>query len=1059
MPAEVKDQSVVRKQPGSAAPQPVAQRPAASPPRARLGEEPSLTIHRVLEICDPEKKHAAILLEDLFDGRPRVIRSAISAAGATRLTGSFKYLVRLLSHAEEEVQKGAIEAIGLLAHPLSPKTLLSFYKTSQSEPLRNQTLEALANAAPRSEDLLRILQEYSTSPLVSRETCQQARRLLLKVRKGSAADRFLAEMREEVIDQVYDLAGIDPEVTGRVLRHGRGNYHRLSPRNRMLLVRTAAASPTADSLPLLLQALSDADLDVRRAAFQALGDWGEAVEPMVRIVELLSRTVESAPELEEEAQQAIYRLDRVEGNRGWASFTLRRKVFQQVQELARQLQIADRMPTSDTHELGWLITRSREYVEYYADTELKSALLNYLKGSPNYGPVELLKLLKGSAVKVEVRHFEGFNALRDLIKNPKRPGMALVTRELTAARLGRRDTMNRLIRNLLLLSLLRGDVQTADERNFVLQLYTWARESRLFRLAEAALYALSRYDRDRTLLECRRCLAVPVSSKILAITATRLANVLGEADLETELVALLASTSDSSDDSYIALNIIDSLSARKTRLPGQISGVLLNCFRREHNPEILARMADCLGEKAGADLLEGIYKVFPECNPGKRDLLFVTIDRLIRSKQVLNREGLGEFLYRILHGRECGTPVLPMLLLWRIGDGYALQLLQEAFRERTAPGIAAALRLLQGEELAGLTPALAELLPAEDAGIQEALRGLLPGLPEGETRRKLLQAAVRLRGAAPEEAGDEAEADEQVEIDFQPQKKSYRFEREYIQDLAILFTDIQGYTKKAQALTAMQLAALIQEYERILIPIMQAHRGELIKTMGDGHLFVFEQPLNAVLAAVRFQKSLKRFNTYKEENLRLTVRVGIHVGNTIRKEGDILGNNVNIASRLENSAQGGSVLISEAVFEQVRDHVLAREIGLIHVKGVTDPIKVYEPGEIALELPAELDPLRAGPGGRPVTGHPAEAAGTPAGPAARPADVDAQKPEGRRRVSVDAALLESVFEAFNSINRLCLEAQAGKADAAAIRQEVVRRWKAIRSEIQKGLTREHGEGA
>ena len=976
-----------------------------------------------------------------------MILSALSAVPAMGLQAGFKYLVRLLSHGEEEVQKAAIETIGRLGHPLSRKTLLSLFKTTQSEPLRLQALEALAEADPAGEELLKILQEQVASPLLSRETLQQARRLLLQVRKGAAADRMLAEMRDEVTDQVYDLAGIDPEVTGRVLRHGRANYHRLSLRNRVLLVQIAAAPSPAGSLPLLLQALGDGEEEVRRAAYQGLGACPGDPEHMRPIVDLLSKQVEKSPELEEEAQQAIQRMDRREERRDWATFAFRRRIFQQVQELARQLQLSARNPTSDAHELGWLITRSREYVEFYADPALKSALLNYLKGNPNYGPAEMLKLVKSSAVKVEVRHFEGYNALCDLIKNPKRPGIVLVSRELFAARLGKRDIMYRLIRNLLLLALLRGDSQAVDERNFVLQLYAWAREARLFRLAEAALYALSRYDRERALLECRRCLAIPVSSKILAIAAVRLANPLGESELETELVALLAASASSSEDSYIALNIIDSLSARRSRFPGQLSGVLLSCFRREHNPEILGRIADCLGEKAGMDLLEAIYKVFFECDAAKRELLLVVIGKLIRSHQVRNPEGLGEFLYRLLKGKEQGGALLPALLLWRIGDGYALQLLQEAFRSEKAALIVAALRQLQGEELAGLVPALAELLPSEDAGIHEALRGLLRGLPDGEAARALLQRRCGCGGRPPRRAAAEAEAEEQVKIGFQPQKESFRFEREHIQELAILFTDIQGYTRKAQVLTAMQLATLIQEYERILIPIMQAHRGELIKTMGDGHLFVFERPLDAVLAALRFQKSLKRFNTYKEEGQRLVVRVGIHVGKTIRKAGDILGNSVNIASRLENSAQGGTVLISES---GVRAGARARA-------GPGDRADQRQGGRgadqgvrAARDRPGSSRRARPPQGGRSGRGRAATRA------AVTGSHGSLRTPGTRRRAGAGAgwrstsATLEAVFEAFTAIHRLCLAAQEGKAEPRDIQREVVRRWNEIRAMIKEG---------
>jgi class 3 adenylate cyclase/HEAT repeat protein len=1020
----------------------------AAQPAVRLGEEPSLTLHRLIEAFDREKRYASLVEGDLFDSRSPVVLSAVSVLVSIGSPTSFKYLVRLLSHADEEVQRGAISAIGRLNHPLAPQTLLSFFKTSQNELLRGQALEALAAASPRNEELSKILTEYAYSPLVSRETRLLARRLLLQTVRGPAAEKFLAEMREEVLDLVYDQARQDGEIAEKVLQHGRTSYARLSSRNRSQLIRAAVDARPAEAVPLLFQALEDVDPEVRRTAYQTLGggDFGESTG---RIVEVLSQRVEPTVELEEEAQQAILRIDRggiafreaaSEGRpRGGAAATLRRKILQQAQELLQQLRVSSRRPTSDTHELGWLITRSREYVEYYVDAELKNALISFLKGSPNYGPAEMLKKLKESAVRVEVRHFEGYNALCDIIKNPKRPGISLVSRELAITRLGKRDIFYRLIRNMLILALLWSDPPAADESEFVLGVYTWAREAKLFRLAEAALYALSKYNQQRTVLECRRCLSIPVASKILAIAAIRLANALGEKEFEAELAALIASGSD--EEPYITLNIVDSLSVRRNRLPGQLSGALLHCFHREHGAEVLARIADCLGEKADSDLLEGIYKVYFECDAAKQELLLVLIDKLIRSTQILNREALVEFLYRILHSSASGAaaqigievpagaaaPIgtaLPALLLWKLGDSYALQLLRDAFRTEPAAPIVAALRLLRGETPDGLIPALAELLAMDDRALQEALRGVLLDITDPEGQARILQAAVGLRGVGAEGTGAEPEREESVEIDFLQQRKTFRFERDHIQELVILFTDIQGYTKKAQTLSAMQLAALIQEYERILIPVMRSHFGQLIKTMGDGHLFVFENPLHAVLAAIRFQKSMKRFNTYKEEALRLTVRIGIHAGKVIRKKSDILGNNVNIAARLERSASGGSVLISKTVYENIREFVHAREIGLLQVKGVAEPIKVFEPCEIALELPADRDPLKA------------DRKHEPESPAAK-----------GRTILIDASILDAIFEAFSAVGRLCLQAQAGKTDVLAIRQELVRRWNDIRARL------------
>ena len=227
----------------------------------------------------------------------------------------------------------------------------------------------------------------------------------------------------------------------------------------------------------------------------------------------------------------------------------------------------------------------------------------------------------------------------------------------------------------------------------------------------------------------------------------------------------------------------------------------------------------------------------------------------------------------------------------------------------------------------------------------------------------------------------------------------------------------------------------------------EAHRGELVKRMGDGHIFVFHEPLAAVLTAIRLQKSLKRFNRYREENSKVVIRIGVHCGKVVRKEqGDILGNTVNIASRLETSATPGSVLVSEQVYEKVKDHVHAREIGRITVKNISEPIRVYEPYEVVLDLPGGPGPVeeredRPPPG--PRAGAPA--AMTPSGKAAAsppPADVP-----------VDPDVLRQIATCFESLESLCREAHDGNVPLVPINEKVLAQWDRIRSRLPSPVAR------
>ena len=158
---------------------------------------------------------------------------------------------------------------------------------------------------------------------------------------------------------------------------------------------------------------------------------------------------------------------------------------------------------------------------------------------------------------------------------------------------------------------------------------------------------------------------------------------------------------------------------------------------------------------------------------------------------------------------------------------------------------------------------------------------------------------------------------------------------------AIMFTDIVGYSALAQADEAGALR-LLHEQEKLVRPLLAMHQGRKVKSIGDGLLLEFEDALDAVEFGAEFQRRLKERNA--EEGVQpLLVRVGIHLGDVQRRGTDILGDAVNIASRIEPFADAGGVCISAQVFDQVRNKVpyALEKIGAKQLKGIQDPVDVY----------------------------------------------------------------------------------------------------------------------
>ncbi|HSV01409.1 MAG TPA: adenylate/guanylate cyclase domain-containing protein [Roseiarcus sp.] len=159
---------------------------------------------------------------------------------------------------------------------------------------------------------------------------------------------------------------------------------------------------------------------------------------------------------------------------------------------------------------------------------------------------------------------------------------------------------------------------------------------------------------------------------------------------------------------------------------------------------------------------------------------------------------------------------------------------------------------------------------------------------------------------------------------------------------AILATDVVGYSRMMGEDEA-GAATLVRERREAAQPIIAAHGGRLFKTMGDGMLIEFASVVAAVECALAMQKQMASSNEAATEGKRVLYRIGVHLGDVLVEGEDILGDGVNIASRLEGVAEPGGVCISGAAFEHVRGRVEAEfiDLGEKTLKNIARPMRVH----------------------------------------------------------------------------------------------------------------------
>jgi adenylate cyclase len=187
---------------------------------------------------------------------------------------------------------------------------------------------------------------------------------------------------------------------------------------------------------------------------------------------------------------------------------------------------------------------------------------------------------------------------------------------------------------------------------------------------------------------------------------------------------------------------------------------------------------------------------------------------------------------------------------------------------------------------------------------------------------------------------------------------------------AILVSDIVGYSRLAGADEDRTLSRLRGLRSDLIDPAIAAHRGRVVKRTGDGWIIEFRSVVNAVRCAIEVQNGLIERNAGVAEGRWIQFRVGIHLGDVVEEaDGDLMGDGVNIAARLEGVCEPGAICLSEQAYWQVRSRLDLKvsDLGPTELKNIAQPIRVYSlkvdqspqpTPALAASVPEKSDPPR-----------------------------------------------------------------------------------------------------
>ena len=174
---------------------------------------------------------------------------------------------------------------------------------------------------------------------------------------------------------------------------------------------------------------------------------------------------------------------------------------------------------------------------------------------------------------------------------------------------------------------------------------------------------------------------------------------------------------------------------------------------------------------------------------------------------------------------------------------------------------------------------------------------------------------------------------------------------------AILVSDVVGYSRLAGSDEDRILARLRALRSDLIDPIIAVHNGRVVKRTGDGAIVEFRSVVDAVRCAIEVQNGMVERNAGLPPERRIEFRMGIHLGDVVEEsDGDLMGDGVNIAARLESVAKPGTICLSEDAYRQVKSRLdlAVSDLGATQLKNIAEPVRVYS---LEVGKPAQAKPV------------------------------------------------------------------------------------------------------
>jgi class 3 adenylate cyclase len=933
---------------------------AAKKPGPTLPKEARITVLGLLKSFYDERIFE-LLIKEFYDSDLEVSLAAINASASLGNELAVPHLYRILESGKPQQKAAAVQTLAAINAPSSLEQLAKYFTLFPDISLRREILRAMnriSALAPKTHELNRAA---LMDPAMAREFYEIILTGLMEADELELVKNHLLRAAPEVQRALFQkILQAGSEQAGAFLEYFRDKTGQLDPNTLgcyLCAYELKVARPAAN---FVVDLLSGAEPRTTASFLITLNNYNGQIANPGRIFRLLLRLPYVDQDIEAQVGGFITKL--VAEIRAHSPLLVNEFVLTASANLEAVFAKIKKQHISlrgAKERDALLVVLLGKILEQHADADLLAEAQAFFKSEVGAGAQTLIQKIRDRLISAPEDEQNRFQACLPLFASQERlvrlnAAQTLSRINLTTPTLQRR--LNRLIRIAGIL-----DIRNVTKK--IQEVLAYAREERVHFLEESSVVTLCQLMSRVTIEQAGAVFASPGKYPHSLNGYIRGARFLPVRIFINPLLKLLLTPGVPPKTLSLA---VDSLS--NMDLTG-VKGIMTPLIRAMNLPgldkKLLSALSGIVARYGDSSIFQPLLDLTVLAEPLKVQLGVRTLRDLSRREKNLPLDVLTHRLYQLLEHKEQSLRIESLLALIALQDDYAIHILDDFVKARDEPAIVEILANVEKPISREMLSFLLRLLPLDGAAVHRELRRVLPEFCQGaeaeEIRKALLDTLKGAETAAAMVAPPATAAPEATDSGMIGHAKmEFKFRRENAQVLTVLFTDVVGYTERSSRSDSTSLWKLIQAFEARTLPTIEALKGTLIKKMGDGLLAVFKSPLNAAIASLLIQKQIQEYNQKHLDNEKFNVRIGLNTGLVIRKGGDIYGDTVNVASRMETSASPGDILLTQATYDEIKDHIRCTRLGDLQLKGKAETITAYSAEEILVDISPFLAAGRQG---------------------------------------------------------------------------------------------------